>query len=324
MISFDALYNDIANTRLHLFLDQFRSGLEQRFVDYTHGELQEWLDLLNALPKITPSHIELTDRVAIGTPDDCDDETRERLKQQLMTLHPWRKGPFELFGLTIDTEWRSDWKWDRVRPHLAPLENKLVLDVGCGNAYHGWRMLGEKAKLVIGIDPSQKFLMQFEVLKHYVGECPLHLLPVGIEYMPDELGKHGFDTVFSMGVLYHRKSPIEHIQHLRNLIRPGGQLVLETLVVDGDRDTVFIPPGRYAQMRNVWFLPSALALEHWLTRCGFKRARTVDLNVTSLEEQRATEWMTFHSLQDYLDPNDVNKTIEGHPAPKRAVVIADL
>jgi tRNA (mo5U34)-methyltransferase len=184
-------------------------------------------------------------------------------------------------------------------------------------------MLGENAKLVIGIDPSQKFLMQFQVMKHYTGSLPVHLLPIGIEYMPESLGKQGFDTVFSMGVLYHRRSPIEHLIHLKNLLRPGGQLVLETLVVDGDEQSVFLPPGRYAQMRNVWFLPSTKALESWLTRCGFNHVRTVDINQTSVEEQRPTEWMTWHSLKDFLDPHDQNLTIEGHPAPTRAIVLAE-
>ncbi len=324
MIALDDLFRDINDTRLHFWSASLKQALERRFQDYTHGELNQWIELLQSLPTLTPSSQDFKDKVRIGSADDCDDATRDELKQKLMPLHPWRKGPFDLFGMKINTEWRSDWKWERLKNHIAPLENRLVLDVGCGNGYHCWRMLGENAKLVIGIDPSQKFLMQFQVMKHYAGNHPVHLLPVGIEYMPDDMGKQGFDTVFSMGVLYHRKSPIEHIAHLKRLIRPGGQLVLETLVVDGDEQTVFLPPGRYAQMRNTWFLPSCKALELWMRRCGLKNPRTVDINQTSLDEQRATDWMTFHSLKDYLDPDDINKTIEGHPAPKRAVLVAEV
>ncbi|WMS88220.1 tRNA 5-methoxyuridine(34)/uridine 5-oxyacetic acid(34) synthase CmoB [Pleionea litopenaei] len=323
MINLDELFQDLASTRLHFWTNDLRSALERRFEDYTHGELNEWLELQQELPEITPSKFDFNGSVSIGQVSDCSDVERSLLKKLLMPLHPWRKGPFNLFGLNIDTEWRSDWKWDRLKPHISPLENRLVLDVGCGNGYHCWRMHGAGARLVIGIDPSQKFLMQFQSIKHYAGQRPVHLLPVGVEYMPEDMGKQGFDTVFSMGVLYHRKSPIEHIQHLKRLLRPGGEIVLETLVVDGDKDTVFVPSGRYAQMRNVWFLPSALALEHWLTRCGFKNVRTVDLNRTSLDEQRATEWMTFHSLADYMDPNDPLKTVEGHPGPTRAIVVAE-
>jgi tRNA (mo5U34)-methyltransferase len=32
--------------------------------------------------------------------------------------------------------------------------------------------------------------------------------------------------------------------------------------------------------------------------------------------------MDFHSLKDFLDPNDTSKTIEGYPAPKRGLFIA--
>ncbi len=323
MISLDSLFNDLQQTRLHFWEDELREGLNNRLSDYTHGELNEWLELLAQLPAITPSVLDFKSSVTVGQTSDCDDQTRALLQQQLMNLHPWRKGPFDLFGIHIDTEWRSDWKWDRLLPHIEPLKDRLILDVGCGNAYHCWRMYGEGAKLVIGIDPSQKFLMQFNVIKHFAGQHPVHLLPVGIEYMPETMGKQGFDTVFSMGVLYHRKAPIEHLTHLKNLLRPGGQLVLETLVVDGDETCVFLPAGRYAQMRNVWFLPSCQALELWLSRCGFKNVRTVDINQTTLDEQRATEWMTFHSLADYLDKNNLNLTVEGHPAPKRAILVAE-
>jgi tRNA (mo5U34)-methyltransferase len=232
---------------------------------------------------------------------------------------PWRKGPFTLHGLHIDTEWRSDWKWDRVLPHLAPLAHRLVLDVGCGSGYHLWRMRGAGAEFVVGIDPSQLFYAQFEAIKHFNPDPKVHLIPIGIDDMP---ALKTFDTVFSMGVLYHRKSPIDFLQQLKNQLRPGGQLVLETLVVEGDATSVLVPGERYAKMRNVWFIPSCEALLGWLQRVGFNDAKVVDLNQTSLDEQRKTRWMENESLVDFLDPTDHSKTIEGYPAPLRAVIIA--
>ena len=240
-----------------------------------------------------------------------------------MGLHPWRKGPYELLGLQIDTEWRSDWKWDRVIPHLQPLNNRLVLDVGCGNGYHCWRMLGSGAKRVIGIDPSAKFVFQFNAIKKYAGiDLPIDVLPLGIEHMPSKLA--AFDTVFSMGILYHRRSPMEHLRELRELLRPGGQLVLETLVIDGPKGQTLVPEGRYAKMPNVWFLPTPETLVSWLRKQGYINPRIVDISTTSLDEQRSTEWMTYDSLSDFLDPKDFSKTAEGHPAPTRAVVIAEV
>lgn len=290
------------------------------------GDLPAWQQVLENLPDITPSEINLKNGVTIGHPNDCDDSTREQLKAVLMGLHPWRKGPYDLFGMHLNTEWRSDWKWDRVLPHLAPLEDRLILDVGCGNGYHCWRMLGEGANRVIGIDPSNKFVHQFYALKHYLQRAqkvlPVDVLPVGIEHLPPEL--RAFDTVFSMGVLYHRRSPMDHLRELKDCLRPDGQLVLETLVIEGELGEVLVPEGRYAKMRNVWFLPSVDTMLSWMRKCGLKNPRVVDICKTSVEEQRSTDWMRFESLPDFLDPNDDSLTAEGHPAPIRAVFLAEV
>lgn len=327
MIDFTAFKYDLSQSSVAGWENYFETTVRKKLAEYTHGELDEWQSLLINLPDLTASHFELLSQVSVGTQEDIQqqlDSTQiETLVKQLKVLHPWRKGPFDFFGIHIDTEWRSDWKWDRIKKHLSPLNNRTVLDVGCGNGYHCWRMLGEQAKLVLGIDPSQKFLAQFSVIKKYMGKHPVHLLPLGIEDMPTEMGKTGFDTVFSMGVLYHRKSPINHLIALKNLLGPKGELILETLVIDGDENQILVPEGRYAQMRNVWFLPSVKALTLWLKKVGFKKIKTVSIDQTSVQEQRSTEWMTFHSLKDYLDPNDSSKTIEGYPSPKRAVIIAN-
>ena len=94
-------------------------------------------------------------------------------------------------------------------------------------------------------------------------------------------------------------------------------------MVPGDAQTVLVPTDRYAKMRNVWFIPSVAALTHWLKRLGFSNVRLADLNHTSLAEQRKTEWMENESLIDFLDATDHSKTIEGYPAPLRAVIIAN-
>jgi len=140
--------------------------------------------------------------------------------------------------------------------------------------------------------------------------------------MPSKLA--AFDTVFSMGILYHRRSPMEHLRELRELLRPGGQLVLETLVIDGPKGQTLVPEGRYAKMPNVWFLPTPETLVSWLRKQGYINPRIVDISITSVDEQRSTGWMTYDSLSDFLDPNDVSKTAEGHPAPTRVVVIAEV
>ncbi len=284
------------------------------------GDLPRWQAALARLPALSPGTVDFRDGVRIGSAADASDTERDSLRAALMELHPWRKGPYQLFGLDLDTEWRSDWKWQRLLPHIEDLAGRLVLDVGCGNGYHCWRMYGAGAARVIGIDPSARFVMQFEAIRRYAGAAPVDVLPLGIEALPAELA--AFDTVFSMGVLYHRRSPFEHLRELRELLRPGGQLVLETLVIGGGPGQVLVPEGRYAKMANVWFIPTPDTLISWLRKIGFREPAVVDVTPTTTAEQRATEWMRFESLADFLDPENPQRTREGHPAPLRAVFVA--
>lgn len=287
-----------------------------------HGKMAEWRTAVEHLPAVVPSHLNLVDAVTIGRPSDLNQGEHTQLLENLRQLHPWRKGPFHIFGHHLNTEWRSDWKWDRVKDAIQPLNGRRVLDVGCGNGYFGWRMAGAGAKQIIGIDPFLIFVMQFFAMQAYLPHTNNWVLPLGIEQLPE--GLRAFDTTFSMGVLYHRKSPMDHLIHLRDSLRPGGELVLETLVIDGKLGEVLVPEGRYAQMRNVWFLPSTLTLEAWLRKCQFKNVQLVDVTPTTTQEQRPTGWMTFHSLENYLDPHDPTRTLEGHPAPIRAVITAQV
>lgn len=289
--------------------------------------LYDRLQTLSQLPKLTPSQIVLDqDTVSIGATSDIEsDDQREQLLKSLQALMPWRKGPFDFFGIFIDTEWRSDWKWQRLSPHINKLGNRRVLDIGCGSGYHGWRMVGAGADYVLGIDPSMPFAIQHAACQHYIQSTKFDFLPLGVEDLPADMGC--FDTVFSMGVLYHRRDPMQHLRELHGLLMNNGQLVLETLIIKDDfhliKDGVFVPTERYAQMRNVWNLPTVDHLLSSLQSSGFNNPRCVDINTTSLEEQRATQWIQSQSLADFLDPKDRSKTIEGLPAPTRAIVVAD-
>ncbi|QWV93397.1 tRNA 5-methoxyuridine(34)/uridine 5-oxyacetic acid(34) synthase CmoB [Geomonas oryzisoli] len=319
-MNYDSLYSQLAAMGQERWAEQLQATLPERLQLESHGKLAGWQSALESLPAIRPSRIELKDNVTIGSSADLGDIRREEVITQLQAFHPWRKGPYSFFGIDIDTEWRSDWKWDRVLPHIEPLAGRKVLDVGCGNGYHGWRMRGAGADFVLGIEPFLLSVQQFQVMQRYLCDPQHHVIPIGIEDVPENLAC--FDSVFSMGVLYHRRSPLDHLFELKGCLRPGGELILETLIVDGDRETVFMPPGRYAKMRNVWFLPSIEAMILWLQRCGFTQIACVGTNRTSRDEQRSTQWMQFESLADFLDPEDAEKTIEGHPAPLRAVFTA--
>ena len=314
-MNFDLLFSELREAGFDQWVNQLETQRGDWFIH--HGDYPAWSAALLQLPKISNARGRF-DLPAITIDGEC--ESQDALLQALKRLMPWRKGPYQFPHILIDSEWRSDFKWKRLLPHLASLKNRRVLDIGCGNGYHCWRMLNQAPQTVIGIEPSVLFNMQFQAVSQYLNRTDIHLLPLAIEDMPDDM--RWFDTVFSMGVLYHRKSPIDHLFQLKGLIAAGGELCLETLVIEGGPGHVLVPTGRYARMKNVWFLPSASELLKWLQRCGFVETRIVDISITTSEEQRSTGWMQFESLSDSLDPKNTDITQEGLPAPRRAILLA--
>jgi tRNA (mo5U34)-methyltransferase len=274
--------------------------LRERLCDDAHGDFPRWRAALEALSLKHNSY--------------------EAKRRYLMALAPWRKGPFELDGVTVDAEWRSNLKWDRLQGVIAPLDGRNVLDVGCGNGYYALRMREAGARAVIGIDPTILYVLQFLAVQHFQCVPDIFVLPLRMNELPANARR--FDTTFSMGVLYHQRSPLDHLRELKGTLRQGGQLVLETIFVPGEESFACTPADRYARMRNVWLLPTIAELTTWLARTGFTNIEIADQALTTTEEQRSTEWMTFESLAEALDPEKPGWTVEGWPAPRRVIALA--
>ncbi len=315
-MNWDSLFAYLRRHGLNHWADELQSRSDQWLV--AHGDYRRWKKALDTLPPLENAQPRF-DLPAVTVRGLCPDDAA--LRVALQGLMPWRKGPYQIADVYIDSEWRSDLKWERVLPYLSALRDRRILDIGCGNGYHCWRMLAQSPAIVLGIEPSVLFNLQFAALQKYLQRDDIQLLPIGVEDMPANLD--WFDSVFSMGVLYHRKSPIDHLYQLKGFLAPGGELCLETLVIEGQAGRLLLPQARYARMRNVWFIPSSQELVGWLQRCGFVNVRIVDESVTSIEEQRATEWMQFESLEQCLDRDNPALTVEGLPAPRRAVVLAE-
>lgn len=317
-MQFQSLIQRIADTPL----DALLPFLQQEYLQaIRYGDHHRWQELVANLPSVSPSSIKLGETIEIGAAADCDQATHDLIEAALRELIPWRKGPFTLFGIAIDTEWQSQLKWSRLAEHISPLTGKVVLDVGSGNGYYSLRMLEAGAELVIGLEPHIPYYAQFSAIKHFAPDLSAYVMPLTLEKMPLPLPQ--FDTVFSMGVIYHRRSPLDHLLQLRSCLKPGGQLVMESIIVDGEEGYSLVPNDRYARMSNVWFLPSIPTLCSWLEKCGFQEVRVVDETATTLVEQRRTEWMPFDSLENALSESDPSLTIEGYPAPNRVVVICE-
>lgn len=320
MLNSDALLADLAAAGFPEWRTPLQQLLAERLHDGAHGQLQDWNDVLRRLPQLGTGR-SILNEPAVGIPAAASNSgTIATLRELLLELSPWRKGPFHICGIEIDSEWRSDLKWSRIAPAISALDGRLVLDVGCGNGYYALRMRGQGARFVLGIDPTLLYVVQYQAVQRYIRESAVQVLPLRLADLP--LGNYTFDTAFSMGVLYHQRDPLEHLRQLRGLLRPGGELVLETLILPGDRIAATTPPDRYARMRNVWLLPTLPRLAAWLSESGFSEPRLVDVSVTTSDEQRSTEWMPFESLQQALDPANPGLTVEGWPRPRRAVLVS--
>jgi tRNA (mo5U34)-methyltransferase len=302
MLQYDRLWQYLTDIGVGDWRSRIEAMLHLRLSRAGHGNFTEWQETLAGLANTAR-----------------DDEVQ--IRKLLLSLSPWRKGPFDVAGIHIDAEWRSDLKWERLADAIQSLQDRNVLDVGCGNGYYARRMCDAGAGAVIGVDPTLLYVVQHLAVDNFIPQENLFVLPLRSDELPQ--GARAFDTCFSMGVLYHQRSPLLHLQQLRSFLRRSGELVLETLYIPGEESFASTPADRYARMRNVWLLPTIAELTTWLQRSGFKNIEIVDQSVTTVDEQRSTAWMTFDSLDKALDDNDPDKTVEGWPAPRRVVIVAN-
>ena len=283
----------------------------------------QWKDIkpmreaLNALPKIENITFSLEDIVTLNAlhVNDLDKET---IKQCALALKPWRKGPFEVFGTFIDTEWQSFIKYNLLEPYFN-LEGKVVGDIGCNNGYYLFRMLSQQPKKLVGFDPSALYKTQFDFINHFMkSEIVYEML--GVEHLPAY--EHKFDMLFCLGVLYHRSDPVQTLKALYQGLNPNGELILDTFMIDGESPVALCPATSYSKIPNVYFVPTIPALYNWLERAKFRDIELLEIKKTDANEQRKTEWIYGESLEHFLDPTNPELTIEGFPAPKRVYIKA--
>ena len=242
------------------------------------------------------------------------------LEEALRSLMPWRKGPLSYFGIDIDAEWQSFRKWSRVEPYLPDLKGKRVCDVGCNNSYYLLRMLPREPELLLGIDPMVRYWFNHRINQLYLQDSRLQFDLFGAEDL--HLFPHFFDVIFYMGILYHRRNPIESLVSVASALKPGGTLILESSGIPGDEPYCLMPESRYLKAPGYWFLPTAKALVNMLNRTGFKDIEVFDSHRLEKDEQRQTDWARFQSLEHFLSEDDETKTVEGYPAPVRIYVRA--
>jgi tRNA (mo5U34)-methyltransferase len=257
------------------------------------------------------------DAITVNLPQSAD---IAHLNTLCKTLTPWRVGPYQLGSLTIDSEWRSQIKWDRIARLLGDISDRRVADVGTSNGYFLFKLLQGNPALALGFDPVDRCWLQFSILQHLIQDPRLGFVPTGLAAL--DAFPNFFDLVLCMGVIYHQRDPFMACKRLYQSVRPGGRVLLESLTIDEPGPHLLVPKERYAKMRNAWIIPTAEALESLLLRAGFKDTTTLRFGPITTFEQRRTEWAPYESLADFLDPADSSRTVEGYPAPHSAAVVA--
>ncbi len=255
------------------------------------------------------------DKVIIGGAGELKEPDVSKVYKTMRDFMPWRKGPFEIFGINIDAEWRSERKWNRVLPELPDLRNKIVADIGCNNGYYMFRMAQHDPKLVLGFDPYLQHHFAFKTLNSFAGIKSISAELLGVEHIT--LFPNCFDVVFLMGILYHRSSPVDVLRDIRTAMNPEGVLIVESQGIPGEEPTALFPEKRYAKVPGTYFVPTAACLSNWLSRAGFADVRIFSSHPMSGKEQRRTDWMVFESYEDFIDSSDPTLTVEGYPAPVR-------
>jgi tRNA (mo5U34)-methyltransferase len=290
---------------------------QERLKSLEWKNIKPYWEAILALPTPKTTEIKLGDTVEIIT-EGLTQEEENHIYDSAKLMHPWRKGPFQVSETFIDSEWKSNLKYDLLRPHFN-LKDKIVGDIGCNNGYYLFKMMEDKPKRLIGFDPSSVTYCQFKFLDHFIQSGITYEL-LGVEHV--EFYEHKFDTLFCLGVLYHRADPIGMLKSLFKGLNRGGELILDTFMIDGEEDVCLTPRDRYSKMRNIYFIPTVSALKNWCYRAGFDEIEVLAMVKTASTEQRKTEWIKTQSLDDFLDKNDQNRTVEGYPAPKRVYIKA--
>lgn len=311
-------YLDEYSSRLKGNLDKIKQArvYPSRLLDIPSTE--HYWKALNALPEFKTNTTIFDQKIVqIGDKNELDAEGHKALEEVLRVFRPWRKGPWNYFGTEIDTEWKSYMKLDRMMEKLVPgeLEGKRILDIGCNNLYYMYRLLTYNPEIIVGFDPIVRYYFHHLFNKRFVQSEKIQFEMLGIDHAG--LFEGFFDYVFFMGILYHRRDPMGALKQVYDSLRVGGTLLMECCGIPGDDSTMLFPEGRYCNSPGYWFLPTWKAIESMLKRSGFENIETFYCFTLSNDEQRKTEWIDTHSLEDFLDPNDPTKTIEGYPAPVR-------
>ncbi len=288
----------------------------QRWINQEKKGFLRYRTPLQYLSQFNAGHVDCCgDIVTIGKADEISPSEQKEIRDRLKEFMPWRKGPFTVFGIDIDAEWRSERKWQRITPKLPDLNGKIIADIGCNNGYYMFRMAASEPELVLGFEPSVQHYYCFRALNSMAGLKCLDIDLLGVEHI--HYFESCFDVIFLMGIIYHRPSPIDTLRDIFTALQPGGTLIIESQAIPGSEPMALFPDKTYAKVPGTYFVPTGSCLGNWMKKAGFKDIDFFHSHPMSNDEQRRTDWMQFESYEDFIDINNPHRTVEGYPAPCR-------
>ena len=306
------------------YLETFKNDLDVKKIlserehnqgKFNSDQVRAYQDWLGSLPKIGPIECDFSSAEVLLKCENLSKNKAETIESILRNFIPWKKGPWNLFDIQIDSEWRSNVKWERIEKKMSPLKGKRVADIGCNNGYFMFRMLAHNPDLVIGFEPYIKNFFMFNIIQNYVKAPELHFELLGVENL--NLYPKFFDTIFCLGILYHHTDPVNILRKMYGALRKGGEIYIDCQGIPGEDPIALMPKKRYTNAKGFWWLPTKSCLENWLSRTQFREIEFFFEQPLKSDEQRSTAWSPHSSLIDFLDPTDNSKTLEGYPAPWR-------
>lgn len=167
---------------------------------------------------------------------------------------------------------------------MLELQDGKILDIGCRDGLFSFEAERLGAKEVIGIDNDiSKGAVEF-LIPYFESKVKMYELNL-FDLKPETFGT--FDLVIFCGVLYHLRYPFWALKIIRDILNPGGTIIIETGVMlnVNDYSLLWCPIGNESP-----FEPTSCTffnlkgLNDTLSSMGFKIEHIELLNSSSQEE----------------------------------------
>ena len=314
------LFEYIVSKKKHTFKE---FSVLKKLSIYNNQHYSKSLNLINQISK-EDYELDLSSNDLISINSKVIDKKEDKFQEELIekvieSLMPWRKGPYNILGNFIDSEWNSSLKWKRIKPYLSSIKNQNICDLGCNNGYFMFKMLKENPNLILGLDPTIRYYLQFIFLSKNLDYKNLFFELMGFKEL--HFFKGIFDLVLCLGILYHHQDPIYILKEIHQSLKKNGKVIIDCQGIKGEKDIALFPKRTYAAKKGFWFLPTLNCLKNWIKRSGFQDYEVIfceklDWN----KEQRKSQHSPFNSLKEGLLNEEA--TIEGYSVPVRFYLIA--